>query len=413
MEEHKYLILVAVLLIAYISNFADGGLRSKQVPKWKKQACEFPSYQNEQSHYVCDSTGDVKCLPGWQGDLCDVPICRKGCDPMQGYCTKPGECRCKLGYYGERCDKCIPLPGCQHGSCNESFECKCHKGWDGLFCSEPMCTPNCHATRGYCEQPGECRCKLGWSGPTCQDCQVLPGCQHGTCTKPLECKCLPGYTGILCQIPICSETCHRQRGYCRRPGECRCKVGWTGEDCSKCHPYPGCVHGDCRKPWECNCKPGWGGMLCDQELKYCEENPDTCLNGGRCISLLKEDGNFRCLCPNEFWGRRCETALFTTISPPTIMASPSGELLSSSSTSSSTLAPFTNTSGNNTLSSLPSSSLSSSTMYANDTAGSDDVSDSMLVVGENSEEAVNDMESTVEMINAPVLPNEDDLNNEA
>lgn len=52
-------------------------------------------------------------------------------------------------------------------------------------------------------------------------------------------------------------------------------------------------------------------------------------------------------------------------------------------------------------------------MYANDTAGSDDVSDSMLVVGENSEEAVNDMESTVEMINAPVLPNEDDLNNEA
>lgn len=52
---------------------------------------------------------------GWTGDLCDVPICRKGCDPLQGYCRRPGECRCKLGFYGQLCDKCVALPGCQHG----------------------------------------------------------------------------------------------------------------------------------------------------------------------------------------------------------------------------------------------------------------------------------------------------------
>lgn len=75
-------------------------------------------------------------LSGWQGDLCDVPICRKGCDPMQGYCKRPGECRCNLGFYGDKCERCIPLPGCQHGTCNVSFECICNKGWDGLFCSE-------------------------------------------------------------------------------------------------------------------------------------------------------------------------------------------------------------------------------------------------------------------------------------
>jgi hypothetical protein len=23
---------------------------------------------------------------GWQGDLCDVPLCKRGCDPQQGYC---------------------------------------------------------------------------------------------------------------------------------------------------------------------------------------------------------------------------------------------------------------------------------------------------------------------------------------
>ncbi|GLV35302.1 C901 [Carabus blaptoides fortunei] len=281
-------------------------LATRYVPKWKKQACEVPSSQNEHSHYVCDDNGEVQCLHGWTGDLCDVPRCRKGCDPMQGYCKRPFECRCKLGYYGDRCNKCIALPGCQHGYCNTSFECICHEGWDGLFCSEPICRLDCHATRGYCEMPGECRCRLGWSGATCKDCQVLPGCQHGYCTKPLECRCHPGYTGLLCQSPICAESCHKERGYCRKPGECRCRVGWYGKNCDKCYPYPGCVNGSCRRPWECNCKTGWGGMLCDEELTYCENNPSLCENGAKCVPLTVEDGNYRCLCREGFTGRNCE-----------------------------------------------------------------------------------------------------------
>lgn len=44
----------------------------------------MPSSQNEYSHYTCDDNGNVICKQGWQGDLCDVPICRKGCDPLQG-----------------------------------------------------------------------------------------------------------------------------------------------------------------------------------------------------------------------------------------------------------------------------------------------------------------------------------------
>lgn len=75
-------------------------------------------------------------MAGWTGDVCDVPMCRRGCDPQQGYCKRPGECRCKLGFYGDKCNKCIPLPGCQHGHCNVSFECICNPGWDGIFCSE-------------------------------------------------------------------------------------------------------------------------------------------------------------------------------------------------------------------------------------------------------------------------------------
>ncbi|CAD6202060.1 GSCOCG00002924001-RA-CDS, partial [Cotesia congregata] len=178
------------------SGFAAG---PRYVPKWKKQACEIPAAQHPGSHYVCDEAGEVKCLPGWTGDLCDVPLCRKGCDPLQGYCRRPGECRCKLGFYGELCDKCVALPGCQHGRCNVSFECACDPGWKGLFCSEPICDADCHPSQGYCEKPGECRCRLGWQGHKCKQCSVLPGCVHGTCQGPLECRCKPGWTGIVCQ----------------------------------------------------------------------------------------------------------------------------------------------------------------------------------------------------------------------
>lgn len=138
-----------------------------------------------------------------------------------------------------------------------------------------ICREDCHPTHGYCEAAGECRCRIGYAGKTCRDCQVLPGCQHGTCTNPLECKCFPGWRGFLCEqglceislyfivlnsqltiskfitsiIAICSATCSKMTGYCTKPGTCRCKIGWMGENCTQCHPYPGCQNGDCRRPW--------------------------------------------------------------------------------------------------------------------------------------------------------------------
>lgn len=42
------------------------------------------------------------------------------------------------------------------------------------------------------------------------------------------------------------------------------------------------------------------------ELKYCEENHKTCLNGGKCTSLTKDEGLFECECPTGFKGKRCE-----------------------------------------------------------------------------------------------------------
>lgn len=42
------------------------------------------------------------------------------------------------------------------------------------------------------------------------------------------------------------------------------------------------------------------------ELNYCEKNPNTCQNGGKCISLTREDGDFACECPSGYRGRNCE-----------------------------------------------------------------------------------------------------------
>lgn len=42
------------------------------------------------------------------------------------------------------------------------------------------------------------------------------------------------------------------------------------------------------------------------ELDYCENNPNTCLNDGKCTSLIKDDGFFKCECPSGFRGRTCQ-----------------------------------------------------------------------------------------------------------
>ncbi|CAK1542939.1 unnamed protein product [Leptosia nina] len=358
-----------LIIIVVLSCFTPAVLPAKYVlPKWKKQpstvalyeksvqACELPAVQSEHSHYICDDKGEPKCLPGWQGDLCDVPICRKGCDPLQGYCKRPGECRCKMGFYGERCNKCIPLPGCQHGYCNVSFECVCRDGWDGIFCSEPICRSDCHATRGFCESPGECRCRLGWAGPTCRACQSLPGCQHGYCDKPLECKCLPGYTGLLCQTQqyeLCPQQFARldatgSVGIADDQGNAAARLGGLDQRVLNATVTPGAStarvtdpgNAFARKDGEECCamksaikltadfnlitevaisisarrKRNWHigtnqrcvTAIYNYKLNYCEKNPDTCKNGGKCQSLESGDGFFRCQCAEGISGKHCE-----------------------------------------------------------------------------------------------------------
>lgn len=105
-----------------------------------------------------------------------------------------------------------------------------------------------------------------------------------------------------------------------------------GENCDKCHPYPDCKHGTCNKPWECNCEPGWGGLLCDEKLDYCEKNPKTCLNDGKCTSLLKEDGDFKCECPSGYKGKNCEIAPVMRVPSTTSTASTTAKTTTTTTT---------------------------------------------------------------------------------
>lgn len=53
-------------------------------------------------------------------------------------------------------------------------------------------------------------------------------------------------------------------------------------------------------------------MLCDEELNHCEKNPDTCQNGAKCISLIKSEGSYKCLCREGTRGRNCEISTLAT-----------------------------------------------------------------------------------------------------
>lgn len=46
--------------------------------------------------------------------------------------------RCQYGWQGQYCDKCIPHPGCVHGTCIEPWQCLCETNWGGQLCDKGM-----------------------------------------------------------------------------------------------------------------------------------------------------------------------------------------------------------------------------------------------------------------------------------
>uniref|UniRef100_A0A3P8TEL0 Delta like non-canonical Notch ligand 2 n=1 Tax=Amphiprion percula TaxID=161767 RepID=A0A3P8TEL0_AMPPE len=217
------------------------------------------------------------------------------CDISNSRCDEFGVCRCDPGWDGERCNRCVPTPGCVHGSCDQPWQCVCTSGWAGRFCDRDLSVCSrlqpCHnGATCVMEDSGDftCLCPEGFHGPTCQrragPCYLnRSACKNGgQCedadgfASELTCRCLAGFTGRRCEVDV---------------DDCAMKPCANGATCL-----------DGVNRFSCVCPAGFSGRFCSVNLDDCASQP--CLNAGRCLDGA---GGFRCVCRPGFSGAACET----------------------------------------------------------------------------------------------------------
>ncbi|XP_056266802.1 protein delta homolog 2 [Pseudoliparis swirei] len=229
-----------------------------------------------------------------------APLCKGqgsdcSCNVTNSRCDESGVCRCDPGWEGERCERCVPTPGCRHGSCQQPWQCRCEAGWGGRFCDKDLSL-----------------------------CSARPPCQNGaTCVMEdsagYTCLCPGGFYGRNCQLK--TGPCTQRRSPCKNGGlcedadgfavdlACRCLAGFTGRRCETdvddCLMRP-CANGatclDGVNRFSCLCPAGFSGRFCTVNLDDCASRP--CLNAGRCLDRA---GGFHCICRPGYAGATCET----------------------------------------------------------------------------------------------------------
>ncbi|KAF9406250.1 hypothetical protein HW555_013309, partial [Spodoptera exigua] len=256
-------------------------------------------------HYSCTAEGAKRCLPGWQGDNCEKPVCKEGCHPTHGRCDRPGDCDCRPGWRGELCSQCQPYPGCKHGYCNgSSWDCTCDTNWGGILCDQDLNYCGTHEPcqhGGTCENTAPdqylCRCAEGFSGTDCErvdnPCAPQP-CVHGECSlaaspRGFACACARGWAGALCDQDV--------------------------DDCASAPCRNGATCRDRLDAFVCDCAPGWTGPTCTEDINECEQRGadgavagaegalGPCVNAAACNNTA---GGYSCACLAGWTGRDCE-----------------------------------------------------------------------------------------------------------
>jgi len=302
-----------------------GGLECAENPCLNDGACR-----------VVEEGFQCVCVPGFEGDLCEVDV--NDCEPNpcknDGLCSDrvaSYSCACAPGFTGVDCstntDECADSPCENGGACTDmvnGYQCDCAAGYSGSRCEVDV--DDCATSP--CENGGECQdevngftciCTEGNVGLTCSNqIEVCSEgiCQHGgTCENSDEgykCTCAAGYNGVNCENDIddCSPSPCQNDANCVDEVNgytCQCPDGFEGVNCeiliNPCDPDPCQNGGVCTVAgdfFECECQEGFNGTTCQNNIDDCATNP--CANGGTCTDGAN---GFTCECPNGFTGATC------------------------------------------------------------------------------------------------------------
>ncbi|XP_052079943.1 uncharacterized protein LOC127718086 [Mytilus californianus] len=270
-----------------------------------------------------DGSYECHCRPHFTGQHCEVtdPCSPSPCNHT-GLCHRLTNteyvCSCLQGYYGDDCEninKCELHNPCKSGWCvhidHNQFNCTCYKGSSGKYCNiTDDCMINtckngatCVPVHGNNVKKYDCQCSRGYHGEECQHydpCSSNP-CQFGGVCRALSdqlyrCECKQERYGENCQfvdgckIHKCGKNMVCQNTSLTGAVECLCNS-------SPCRQGGTCTIGYNSQPY-CKCKSGYSGTSCERSCTR-----DSCLNEGTCEII---DGSYECVCPDNFFGTRCE-----------------------------------------------------------------------------------------------------------
>ncbi|XP_048590038.1 neurogenic locus Notch protein [Nematostella vectensis] len=122
-----------------------------------------------------------------------------------------------------------------------------------------------------------------------EDCKVEPLPVQGVLFNP----CLNG--GKICASPYTSMACCCPAGF---KGEKCEELMYCRNDSNPCMNNGSCIETD--YGFRCICKEGYAGIVCDA-VTYCKPNP--CKHDASCV---EQPSGFHCLCPHGYQGTKCE-----------------------------------------------------------------------------------------------------------